>query len=193
MRVAVPCVGVIMFAMMGCSHVSQDFRRDAAYTYNLLNAAENGGSIQKSQVEEGLAKAKADAHTDTERRLIQTLEHYRGALSPTYVSPVSRRYLEVCRWESAHGISQPEPTLSKSAQVGDCEKFYGLYVGRDLEYVVCATGDSQLNDLLARLGAAKSNHNPSIWLKVYDQYEKLNVEVEKHCSENADAKVQVSL
>jgi hypothetical protein len=190
-RIVLYMVLMIIFVMTGCSNVSEDFRRDAAYTYNLLNAAENGSSIQKSQVEEGLAKTKADARNETEREVVQTLEHYRSALNPTYDSPVSRRFLDVCRWEAAHEVGQPEPSLSKSASIGDCERLWNLEVDRDTDFTLCMADDEQLISIDERMN--KANSNPSLWLRLYNEQKKLQAEVEKICSDKADAKVQPAL
>lgn len=173
--------------LSACNRLSEQFRRDASFAYELIQSAEDGKTVLKADVEKAIATAKADAQTADERSAIDAVESYLQVWRVAGNSDLDRRYLEVCRWEAAKHLARTEPKLSRPARVGDCNSLLSIHVQHVMDESDCEKADVTLNDLEAKL--KKLDNNPGAWLRVNEERTARQKRVTESCTKVADSKM----
>ncbi len=173
--------------LIGCNRMSERFRHDASYAYELVLSADNGNTVLEADVQKAMATVRADAKTPQERRAIEAIESYLTAIKGADNTPLDRRYVEVCRWEAAKQLDRQPPTLTRPAQMGVCNSLRDIRRQRAAVEWNCNHSDSELNGYESKLDTIKGN--PSEWLRVYSERNVRQQVVKENCKKLADSQL----
>ena len=185
MRLPKFAIAILLLAViLGCGpSISDQFRRDASYAFELIQSASTGSTVLKTDMEKAMAQAKADARSDDEQKAVLTLDEYLMAFRYGEETPVDRRWVAVCRWETAQWLDR-KVWIEGQPKVGDCAKLSDLHTQHLTNAMKCKDNDAELNQLQAQLKAVPED-KPSQWLKVNQLVEDRTKIVEKKCEEDA--------
>jgi hypothetical protein len=167
-----------------CSKLSRQFRRDGANAYELLRLLETNAGVSEAEVQKAVATTRSDAHNPQELAAATIVSHYLRAVQTGRNSELGRRFLEVCRWESAARLGRSAPPLTRSAQPGDCDRLFWIDYQWLENEAECERSDTELAALLQRLNNLERNSPP--WLVVVSQRDARQLIVSENCQNEAD-------